>query len=276
MSRKIHYKTPAEVEEIRKSCLLTSRTIAEVAKHIKPGITTKELDKIAFEFIKDHGAIPAFLNYPGQYSSFPATCCISVNDSIVHGIPDDRPLKDGDIIGVDTGTILNGWIGDSAYTFAIGNVSTDTLNLLRRTKKSLYLGIEQAKSGNRIGDIGYAIQSYTEGKYRYGIVRELSGHGLGKTLHEPPEVNNYGRRGNGLKLSEGLVIAIEPMINLGSKDIEMHEDGWTITTRDGLASAHFEHTICVKKGQADILTDHTIIEEAEAQNEYLTPVGIAD
>jgi methionyl aminopeptidase len=271
-SNRIFYKTTEEVELIRKSCLLTSATLAEVAAAIKPGVTTKFLDQLAYTFIKDNGAEPAFLNYPGQHGPFPATCCISVNNAVVHGLPNDIPLKDGDIIGVDTGTKLNGWIGDSAYTFAIGDVNEKTMELLRRTKQSLFLGVEKAYVGMRIGDIGFAVQSFTEGKHKYGVVRELSGHGLGKHLHEAPEVSNTGRRGNGIKLQDGLVIAIEPMINLGTKDIFVGEDGWTILTEDGLPSAHYEHTICVRKGKPDILTDFAIIENAEKKNSALLAI----
>jgi methionyl aminopeptidase len=271
-SNRIYYKTSEEVALIKASCLLTSATIAEVAKHIKPGISTKDLDKIAYTFIKDNGAEPAFLNYPGQHGPFPATCCISVNDAVVHGVPNDKILKDGDIISVDTGTKLKGWIGDSAYTFAVGEINEATMTLLRVTKQSLLLGVEQAIVGKRIGDISFAIQNFTEAKHKYGVVRELSGHGLGRNLHEAPEVANYGRRGNGLKLQDGLVIAIEPMINLGKKEIFIGDDGWTVVTEDGLPSAHFEHTICVKKGKPEILTDFFIIEEAEKKNSALSAV----
>jgi methionyl aminopeptidase len=270
--RKIYYKTNEEVELIRKSCQLTCATLAEVAKHIRPGVTTKELDTIAYNFIKSNGATPAFLNYPGAHGPFPATCCISVNDGVVHGVPNDEPLKEGDIISVDTGTKLNGWIGDSAYTFAIGKVDDVTMKLLRKTKESLYKGVAQAVVGKRLGDIGFAVQEHTEIKEKYGLVRDLSGHGLGRNLHEAPEVANYGRRGNGLKLQDALVIAIEPMINLGTRNVHIGKDGWTIFTDDGMPSAHYEHTVCVRKGQADILTDFTLVEKAEQENEWLTPI----
>jgi methionyl aminopeptidase len=273
VKKNIYYKTNDEVEQIRKSCLLTAATIAELAKNIKPGITPAFLDKLAFTFIKDNGAIPAFLNYGAPKNPFPATCCISVNDAVVHGIPKNKELQEGDIISIDTGTILNGWVGDSAYTFAVGEIDEATMQLLRVTKQSLYKGIEKAIVGNRIGDIAYAIQNFTEGQHKYGVVRELTGHGLGKSLHEGPDVPNYGQRGNGLKLMDALVIAIEPMINLGTKDIEYdNEDGWTIYTKDGKPSAHFEHTICVRKGEADILTSFEPIEAAEQNNSNLSKV----
>ncbi len=266
----IFYKTKEEVELIRKSCELTCATIAEVAKHIKPGITTKQLDDIAYNFITSNNAIPAFLNYDaGHDVLFPATCCISVNNAVVHGIPTNEPLKDGDIITIDTGTNLDGYIGDSAYTFGIGNVAPETIALMKATKESLYKGIEQAIVGKRIGDIGYAVQDYTEFKRGYGVVRELCGHGLGKSLHEEPEVPNYGRRGHGIKLQDALVIAIEPMVNLGTKDVAVGDDHWTIFTKDGKPSAHYEHTICVKKNKADILSSFKLIELAEQENEHL-------
>jgi methionyl aminopeptidase len=270
----IIYKTNAEVELIRKSCLLTCATIAELAKLIKPGITPAYLDKIAFEFIKDNGAKPAFLGYGPRGREFPATCCISVNSAVVHGVPNDIALKAGDIISIDTGTLLDGYIGDSAYTFAVGEVEAATMKLLIDTKQSLYKGIEQAIVGKRIGDISYAVQEYTDFQRGYGVVRELSGHGLGKKLHEDPEVPNFGRRGNGPALKDALVIAIEPMINLGTKDVVHDEgDGWTIFTKDGKPSAHFEHTICVRKNKADILSSFDLIEKAEDENAELTVVG---
>jgi methionyl aminopeptidase len=262
----IFYKTNDEVELIRKSCLLTCATIAEVAKHIKPGITPKFLDELAFTFIKDNGATPAFLGYGAKGHEFPATCCISVNDAVVHGIPKDIELVPGDIISIDTGTILNGFVGDSAYTFAVGEILPATQKLLKITKQSLYKGIDKAIVGNRIGDISYAVQEHTDYKNKYGVVKELSGHGLGKNLHEEPEVPNYGRRGNGIKLLDALVIAIEPMINLGTKDVVFGEDGWTIYTKDSKPSAHYEHTICVRRNKADILSSFELIEKAEKEN----------
>jgi len=258
----IYYKTNEEVELIRKSNQLVSATIAELATRLKPGVTTNQLDQIAESFIRDHGAVPAFKGFRG----FPYTCCMSVNAAVVHGFATDEELKDGDIVSIDTGTVLNGFVGDSAYTFAIGEISTDIQKLLTVTKESLYKGIEKAIVGNRIGDISWAIQDYTEKKHGYGVVRELTGHGVGKSLHEEPEVPNYGKRGNGLKLREGLVIAIEPMINLGKKDIFCADDEWTILTADGKPSAHFEHSICVRKDKADILSTFEQIEINEKAN----------
>jgi len=261
----IYYKTQAEIELIRESALLLSRTIAEVAKFIKPGVSTMELDNIAFQFISDNGAVPSFKDYRG----YPYTACISVNDMVVHGFPNNEPLKEGDIISFDVGVYKNGYHGDSAYTFALGEVEPAVLKLLRVTKESLYLGIEKAVAGNRVGDISFAIQEHTEKKNGYGVVRELVGHGLGRHLHEDPQVPNYGRRGSGPKMQEGMVIAIEPMINLGVKDVYYEEDGWTIRTKDNKASAHYEHTVCVKKGKADILSSFEPIEMAEQANPNL-------
>jgi len=261
----IYYKTQAEIELIRESALLLSRTIAEVAKFIKPGVSTMELDNIAFQFISDHGAVPSFKDYRG----YPYTACISVNDMVVHGFPNNEPLKEGDIISFDVGVYKNGYHGDSAYTFALGEVEPAVLKLLRVTKESLYLGIEKAVAGNRIGDISFAIQEWTEKKHGYGVVRELVGHGLGKELHEDPQVANYGKRGSGPKMKEGLVLAIEPMINLGTRKIYTDEDRWTVRTQDGKPSVHFEHDVCVRKGKGDILSDYSIIEAAEKANQNL-------
>jgi len=261
----ILYKTENEIELIRQSCLLVGDTIAEVAKMIKPGITTLQLDITAEQFIRDHGAIPSFKNYRG----FPFTSCISVNDAVVHGFPTNNILKEGDVISVDIGAYKNNYHGDSAYTFAINNVNDEAKKLLRITKESLYKGIEKAISGNRIGDIAFAIQEYTERKHGYGVVRELVGHGVGRDLHEDPQVPNYGKRGSGPKLREGLVIAIEPMINMGKKDVFNDPDGWTIRTKDRKPSAHYEHTVCIRKGPADILSSFTSIEAAEKANENL-------
>ncbi len=264
----IYYKTNEEVELIRKSNLLVSATIAELATRLKPGVTTNQLDAIAETFIRDHGATPAFKGFRG----FPFTCCMSINAAVVHGFATDDELKDGDIVSIDTGTVLNGFVGDSAYTFAIGEIEPAVQQLLKVTKESLYLGIEQAILGNRIGDISWAIQEHTEKKHGYGVVRELTGHGVGKSLHEEPEVPNYGRRGNGLKLQDGLVIAIEPMINLGKKDIFCADDDWTIITSDGKPSAHFEHSICVRRNKADILSSFVEIEANEKANPNLFSV----
>jgi len=252
----IYYKTEEEIELVRKSSLLVAKTHAEIAGLIKPGITTLALDKIAEEFIRDNGGVPAFKGYGG----FPNTLCMSPNDQVVHGIPNDRLLEDGEILSVDCGVVMNGYYGDSAFTYEVGEVDAETKQLLKVTKESLYKGIEQAVAGNRIGDIGYAVQQHAE-SFGYGIVRELVGHGVGKNLHESPEVPNYGRRGRGVMLKEGLVIAIEPMINMGTKRILHHNDGWTITTFDNKPSAHFEHTVVVRKGKAEILSSFEEIEK---------------
>lgn len=252
----IPIKTDEEIEIQRQSSLLVGKTLAEVAKKIRPGIATLELDKVAETFIRDHGAKPGFKGYNG----FPATLCISENDAVVHGIPGDKVLKDGDIVSVDCGVLMNGFYGDSAYTFTVGEVSNDILMLLERTKESLYLAIEQATAGKRIGDIGHAVQHYVEG-FGYSVVRDLVGHGVGRKLHEKPEVPNYGRRGSGIKLKKGMVLAIEPMINLGVKEVIQERDGWTIRTADAKPSAHFEHNVAVRNGKADILSTFEYIEE---------------
>lgn len=252
----IYYKSDEEIEIQRQSSLLVGKTLAEVAKAIKPGVKTIELDAIAEEFIRDHGAVPGFKGYGG----FPATLCISVNEAVVHGIPNEHELIDGDIVSIDCGTLMNGFYGDSAYTFAVGNVKEDHLLLMQRTKESLYLAIEQSVSGKRLGDIGHAVQSYVEG-FGYSVVRDLVGHGVGRNLHEKPEVPNYGRRGSGMKLKPGLVLAIEPMINLGVKEVVQDDDGWTIRTVDSKPSAHYEHNIVVRNGKADILSTFDYIEE---------------
>jgi methionyl aminopeptidase len=261
----IHYKTPSEIELMRSSALLVSGTLAEVAKVLRPGMTTRQLDKLIGDFIRDHDAVPSFLNYRG----YPFASCISVNDVVVHGFPNDQPLREGDIISVDIGVIRKGWHGDHAYTFAIGDPGPEVTQLIQVTKESLYKGIEKAVAGNRIGDISNAIEEHTAKKYGYGIVRELVGHGLGKYLHEEPQVPNYGRRGTGAKLKEGLVLAIEPMINLGKRDVYTESDGWTVRTSDHQPSVHFEHDVAVKKGKADILSDYSIIEAAEKANPHL-------
>jgi methionyl aminopeptidase len=261
----IIYKTAEQVEKMRSSALLVSKTLSEVAKLLKPGIATISIDKMIGDFIRDHHAVPSFLNYHG----YPFNSCISVNDVVVHGFPGKNELKEGDIISVDVGVILNGWHGDHAYTFAIGDPGEATMQLIRVTKESLYKGIEKAVAGNRIGDIAFAIQEHTEKKHGYGVVRELVGHGLGQSLHEDPQVPNYGKRGSGAKLKEGLVVAIEPMINMGKKDVYTEEDGWTVRTKDGKPSVHFEHDVCVKKDKADILSDYSIIEKEEIANPHL-------
>ncbi len=261
----IYYKTTAEVELMRESALLVSKTLATVARALKPGITTLEIDALAEKFIAENNAKPSFKNYKG----FPFTCCISVNDAVVHGFPNDVALKEGDIVSVDVGVYKNGFHGDSAYTFAIGAINEDVQRLMRVTKQSLYLGIEKAVAGNRVGDISFAIQEFAERKHKYGVVRELVGHGLGKSLHEDPQVPNYGKRGSGAKLHDGLVIAIEPMINMGVKEVWYEEDGWTVKTKDGKPAAHYEHTVCIRRGKADILSSFEEIELEEKNNPHL-------
>jgi len=258
-------KTDEQIEMMRQSALLVSKTLTEVAKMLKPGITTVSIDKMIGEFVQDHHAIPSFLNYHG----YPFNSCISVNDVVVHGFPNENELKEGDIATVDIGVILNGWHGDHAYTFAVGDPGAEVMKLIQVTKASLYKGIEKAVAGNRIGDISFAIQDYTEKKHGYGIVRELVGHGLGESLHEDPQVPNYGKRGTGPQLKQGLVLAIEPMINLGNKEVYTESDGWTVRTKDGKPSVHFEHDVCVRKNKADILSDYRSIEKAEQINPHL-------
>lgn len=261
----IFSKSDAEIELMRESALMVGKTHAVVAAMIRPGITTRELDAAAEAFILENKGIPSFKNYNG----FPFATCMSVNDAVVHGFPNDTPLKEGDIVSVDIGVFKNGFHGDSAYTFALGNVPDEYLQLLKVTKESLYLGIEKAIAGNRVGDIGFAIQDHCEKKHRYGVVRELVGHGLGRRLHEDPQVPNYGKRGSGAKLKENTCIAIEPMINLGVKEVFYDTDGWTVRTKDGKVSAHFEHTICIRKNKADILSSFVEVEKAEKANAAL-------
>lgn len=250
-------KTKEEIELMRASAQLVSKTLGLIAEHIQPGVTSLQLDKIAEEFIRDNGGTPGFL---GLYD-FPNTLCMSPNAQVVHGIPNDTPLESGDILSVDCGVLMNGFYGDHAYTFEVGEVSDKVKQLLEVTKKSLYLGIEQCKAGNRVGDIGHAIQTYTEG-FGYGVVKELVGHGLGRTMHEEPQVPNYGKRGRGKLLKNGMVLAIEPMINMGTAKINQLQDGWTILTRDRLPSAHFEHDVAIVDGQPDILSTFDYIYEA--------------
>lgn len=261
----VHYKSAAEVELVRESSLLVSKTLAEVAKIIRAGISTLEVNRIAEEFIRDNGATPSFKGF----EDFPFACCISVNDAVVHGFPTKDFLKDGDIVSVDVGCYKNKFHGDSAYTFAIGEISAELKQLLHATKVSLNRGIEKAVHGNRIGDIAYAVQNATEKEHGYGVVRELVGHGIGRQLHEEPQVPNYGKRGTLAKLKEGMVICIEPMINLGKKNVYHDKDGWTIRTEDGKPSAHYEHTIHIQRGKADILSSFTEIESAEKSNSNL-------
>jgi methionyl aminopeptidase len=252
----IYYKTEEEIELIKESSLLVAKTHAEVAKLIQPGVSTLALDKIAEEFIRDNGGVPAFKGYSG----FPNTLCVSPNEQVVHGIPTNDPIESGTILSLDCGVKKNGFFGDSAFTYEVGEVAKDVKELLRITRESLYKGIEVAVAGNRIGDIGYAIQNHAE-KNGFTVVRELVGHGVGVNLHESPEVPNYGKRGRGVKLHEGLVIAIEPMINMGVKEINQLNDGWTIKTADLKPSAHFEHTIVVRKGKAEILSSFDYIDK---------------
>jgi methionyl aminopeptidase len=259
---KINYKSVEEIELIRESSLLVSKTLGEIAKVIKPGIKTIELNKLAETFIRDNKGIPAFLNYNG----FPYSLCISLNNQVVHGFPSEHVLVPGDLVSVDCGVVLNKYYGDSAYTFAIGEVSEQVKTLMRVTKESLYLGIDKAVAGLRIGDIGYAVQEHAE-KHGFGVVKELVGHGVGLKLHEKPEVPNYGKRGAGIKLEEGMVIAIEPMINAGRAGVRFWDDGWTVSTIDGKPSCHYEHTVAINKGQADILSTFSYVEEVLKEKE---------
>ena len=261
----IYLKTKEEIELMRESALMVSRTLGIIAREVKPGVSSVFLDKLAEEFIRDNGGVPAFKGHKGHNGApdFPATLCISVNEGVVHGIPSMEPLKEGDIISVDCGVKKNGFYGDHAYTFAVGIIKPEVQKLIDVTKECLYLGIEKMIGGNRIGDISYAIQQHAE-KNGYGVVRELVGHGLGKNLHEEPEVPNYGKRGEGPKITEGMVLAIEPMINMGTKNIKQLSDGWTIITADKKPSAHFEHDVAVINGQPEILSTYAYIEEALA------------
>ena len=260
----IFYRSDEEIALIKISAQVLGKAHAEVAKLIRPGITTKELDTVAEAFIKDNGGHPSFLGY----NKFPASLCISVNDVVVHGLPSRNALRDGDIVTIDCGVKLNGYHSDSAYTYPVGEISPAVRRLLMRTKESLYIGVERAVEGNRVGDIGYAIQTYTE-KFGYSVVRELVGHGVGQDLHEAPEVPNYGKRGHGPKLREGMILAIEPMINFGKKGVVQERDGWTIRTVDRKPSAHFEHTIAVRKGKPEILTTFEYIEAVTANTSLM-------
>lgn len=261
----IKYKSDREIEAIRQSNILLGKAHGEIAKHIKPGVTTLYLDKIAEEFIKDNGAIPAFLNYNG----FPNSLCISINDVVVHGIPSDYELKDGDILSIDAGTVLNGYVGDSAFTYAVGEISDEIYNLLEVTLASLYKGIDVANVGNRIGDIGFAIQKYVEAE-GFSVVREMTGHGVGCKLHEDPYVPNYGRSRTGKKIKNGMTLAIEPMVNLGKRNIFIEDDQWTTRTDDGLPSAHYELSIAIKNGKADVLSTFDYIYEALENNNNIS------
>ena len=257
----IFLKTDEEIELMRESNRLVGMTLGELAKHIKPGVKTLELDKIAEEFIRSHGAIPSFLGY----NEFPFSLCISVNENVVHGFPSEYVLKEGDIISVDCGTEKNGFCGDSAYTFGVGEVAKEVKALLRATRESLYKGIEKAVEGNRVGDVGNAVQEHCE-KRGYSVVRELVGHGIGRKMHEAPEVPNYGRRGTGALLKQGMCIAIEPMINMGSRNVVFESDGWTVRTKDRKPSAHFEHTVAIREGKADILSTFEFVEAVLGDN----------
>lgn len=258
----IYTKTEEQIGYMKEAALLVSKTLTEVAKVLKPGMTTLDIDKLCMEFAKDHKAILSFYNYHG----YPHHICASVNDVVVHGFPNKTALKEGDIVSIDCGVILNGWHGDHAYTFILGDADPAAIELVKVTKESLYKGIEKAIVNNRVGDIGFAIQEHTEKKHGYGVVRELVGHGLGTSLHEDPQVPNYGKRGTGLKMKENLVLAIEPMINMGTHKVFTDDDGWTVKTQDGKVSVHFEHDVCVKAGKALILSDYSIIEAAEKAN----------
>ncbi len=267
----IYYKTSDEIELIKINCMLVSKTLAYIGSLLRPGVTGAYVDTKAEEFIRDHdGALPGFKNLYG----FPNTLCISVNEGVVHGIPSDYEFQDTDIVSIDCGVYHNEFFGDAAFTFAFPKVSDETMDLLYTTNQSLYLGISQAKSGNRIGDISYAIQQHCERVNGYGIVRELVGHGLGRNLHEAPEVPNFGTRGRGPKMLPGLVIAIEPMVNMGKRNVKQSSDGWTIVTKDGKPSAHFEHTIAVTEGEPIILSDHSIVEEALKNNDEMRDFSI--
>lgn len=257
----IHLKTEAEIELLRENNLLVSATLAEVAKHIAPGVTTRELDKIAEDYIRSHGALPGFLGYQG----FPNTLCMSVNEQVVHGIPSDKPLEKGDIVSVDCGTFMKGFYGDSAYTFAVGEIDQSVSDLLRVTEEALRKGVAQAKPGNRVGDVAAAVQEHAESN-GYSVVRELVGHGLGRKMHEEPEVPNYGARGRGPLLKAGMVICIEPMINMGSRYVVFEKDGWTVRTKDRKPSAHFEFAVAITKDGPDVLTDFGVIEKALNKN----------
>jgi len=253
---KISYKSVEEIELIRESSLLVSKTLGEIAKVIGPGVKTIDLNRLAETFIRDNGGVPAFLNYHG----FPFSLCISMNDQVVHGFPGKRELVEGDLVSVDCGVVLNKYIGDSAYTFAIGEMSDTVRRLMRVTMECLDLGVAKAVSGNRVGDIGHAVQEHAE-RHGFGVVKELVGHGVGLQLHEKPEVPNYGKRGSGIKLEEGMVIAIEPMINAGKSRVKFWDDGWTVSTADGRPSCHYEHTVAIRKGKPDILSTFLYVDE---------------
>lgn len=258
---KMMVKTEEEIHYIKISSLIVGKALAEVARHIRPGITTLELDRIAEEFIRDHGARPAFKGYEG----YPATLCVSLNEQVVHGIPGKREIKEGDIVSIDCGAVKDHFYGDSAYTFAVGDVPEDALMLMKRTKEALYKGIEAAVAGKRVGDVGFAVQNWVE-QYGYSVVRDLVGHGIGRNLHEKPEVPNYGQRGTGIKLVERMTICIEPMINLGTRSVIQEQDGWTIRTADRKSSAHYEHAVAIRKDGCELLSTFEFIEEVVNQH----------
>lgn len=261
----IYLKTDDEIELLRKANSIVAGTLAEIAKVVKPGVSTRQLDTLAEQYIRDNGAVPTFKGFPNPYGGpFPAAICTSVNDVIVHGIPNDEPLKEGDIVSVDCGTFIDGFNGDSCYTFCVGEVSAEVRELLRVTKEALYKGIEQAIPGKRIGDVGYAVQQHAE-SHGYGVVREFVGHGIGHEMHEDPMVPNYGKKGNGKLMRNGLCIAIEPMITMGSPDLYLCEDRWTVRSRDGKPAAHFEHSLAIHHGKADILSSFAETEKIESE-----------
>jgi methionyl aminopeptidase len=267
---KIYYKTKEEVELCRQAALLVSKTLGMLAAEVKPGANLKRLDTLAEQFIRDHKGVPAFKGYRG----FPGSLCLSLNDAVVHGLPADKDLVEGDIISVDCGVTLNGFCGDHAYTFAVGDIKPETMQLLQVTLECLSLGIEQTKINNRVGDIAFAIQDHAE-KHNYGVVRELVGHGLGKTIHEKPDIPNFGKKGNGLRLQDGLVIAIEPMINMGTKDVRQLADRWTIVTADKKPSAHYEHNVAIIDGETQVLSTFKYVEEALGNRAIKVSAGIS-
>lgn len=267
----IYYKTDEEIELLRKNGMLVSKVLAHCASRLRPGMTGLQLDKEAEELIRDHGAVPGFL---GMYD-YPYTIQVSLNSAVVHGMPSNKPFKSGDIVSIDCGTLWHGYYGDSAHTFALGEIGDAAMKLLEVTKTSLHMAVDAFKPGKRIGDISHLIQNYIERQNKFSCVRELVGHGLGRSLHEAPEVANFGKRGKGPKIQEGLVVAVEPMVNMGRKEVLQDEkDGWTIYTKDGSPSAHYEYMIAVKNGGADILSDHTVVTEAIAANRELKPVSL--
>lgn len=269
LNRQIFYKTDDEIALLRESNLIVSKTLGYAASLLKPGVTGKFIDAAAETFIRDHGGKPAFKGYRG----FPASLCISYNDIVVHGIPSNREFAEGDIVSIDCGVELNGFFGDAAFTFAMVGTPEPVMELLRVTYRSLYLAIDKAVEGNRIGDIAYAVQRYCEQEHGYGVVRELVGHGVGRSLHEQPDVPNYGQAGKGLLLKEGLTLAIEPMVNLGRRQVFQANDGWTIHSKDRKPSAHYEHSIAVRKKKAEILSDHSFLQESVKNNEFLLEVS---